>query len=351
MPLITATQLTEFIDAILQAAGMPAVKAGIAAESLVGSNLRGVDSHGVLLVPRYIDRIRAGDIDVHADGSVISESGSCLLFDGQNGVGQWVAQTCSEHAIRIARAQGVGLVVARDSNHFGAAAWWAQKMRDAGQIGIVMCNASPLVPPWQGKQGRLGTNPICMAVPGPWLLDMATTTVAANRIFKALINGQEEVPQGWALDSNGVPTTNTVAASKGLLMPLGGYKGSGLAMMVEILCGVLSGGAFANSVGGIRVPGRPSRTSQTFLAIDIARFMPVEEFAARIESLVGIMKSTPVASGYHEVLVAGDPEWRTEAERLKNGIPIEAGNWNELCQTAEQLGVPAPELPQAAPLQ
>ena len=129
----------------------------------------------------------------------------------------------------------MAMVVARESNHFGAAAWWAQKMRDAGQIGIVMCNASPIVPPWQGKQGRLGTNPICMSVPGPWLLDMATTTVAAGRIFKAFINGQPEIPAGWAFDSEGVPTTDTTEAYKGMLMPLGGYKGSGLAMMVEIL--------------------------------------------------------------------------------------------------------------------
>src|SRR5207237_6141074 len=124
----------------------------------------------------------------------------------------------------------------------GAGAWRGQKRGAACQIGIIMCNAWPIVPPWQGKQGRLGTNPICMSVPGPWLLDMATTTVAAGRIFKAMINGQPEIPAGWAFDSAGVPTTDTAAAYKGMLMPLGGYKGSGLAMMVEILCSVLSGG-------------------------------------------------------------------------------------------------------------
>ena len=215
----------------------------------------------------------------------------------------------------------------------------ATASESGAMIGIVFCNASPLVPPWQGKQGRIGTNPICMAVPGPWLLDMATTTVAANRIFKAVINGQEEIPAGWALDADGLPTTSAAAAAKGLLMPLGGYKGSGLGMMVEILCAVLACSAMANEVGGIRVAGRPSRTSQTFLAIDIARFMPVAEFSARMEKLVGIMKSTPAAQGYSEVLVAGDPEWRTEAERLRNGIPVDEGNWKELCETAAHLGM------------
>jgi LDH2 family malate/lactate/ureidoglycolate dehydrogenase len=343
MPLIPVDRLTRFVEAILAAAGVPAHKATITASSLVGANLRGVDSHGILLVPRYVDKIRAGEVDIHADGAVLSESGACLMFDGQNGVGQWISQQCCDHAVRIAQSVGIGMVVARDSNHFGAAAWWAQKIRDQGMIGLVFCNASPLVPPWQGKQGRIGTNPICMAVPGPWLLDMATTTVAANRIFKEVVNGRAEIPVGWALDADGVPTTSSAAAAKGLLMPLGGYKGSGLGMMVEILCAVLAGSAMATEVGGVRIAGKPSRTSQTFLAIDIARFLPLDEFTARMEKLVGLIKDTPVASGYNEIMVAGDPEWRTEAERRANGIPVEDGNWKELCETGAALGVKQPE--------
>jgi LDH2 family malate/lactate/ureidoglycolate dehydrogenase len=305
----------------------------------VASNLRGVDSHGIQLLPFYVDQLLACEMDPHTDGSVIKESGSCLHFDGSNGIGQWVAEICCGHAIRIARQQGVGLVIAKESNHFGAAAWWAQKMRDAGQIGIVFCNASPIVPPWQGREGRLGTNPICMAAPGPWLLDMATTTVAAGKIFKAFFNHQPEIPTGWAFDSSGVPTTDTTQAYNGMLMPLGGYKGSGLAMMVEILCAVLGGGAMSTEVGGIRFRGRTVRVSQFFLAIDIARFMPLEEFTARMERLVRMMKSTPTAPGFDEVLVAGEPEWRIEAERRKNGIPIAEGNWEKLVKAAERVGV------------
>jgi LDH2 family malate/lactate/ureidoglycolate dehydrogenase len=156
------------------------------------------------------------------------------------------------------------------------------------------------------------------------------------------VNGHEEIPAGWAFDADGVPTTNTEVASKGLLQPLGGYKGSGLAIMVEILCAVLAGSAMASEVGGIRRPGRPSQTSQMFLAIDIARFMPAGEFRARVEKLVGMLKSVPVAAGYDEILVAGDPEWRTEAERRSRGIPIEDGNWKELCETGAALGIAAP---------
>lgn len=339
MPNVPVDSLTKFCEAILEGAGVPAHKAQVTAACLVASNLRGVDSHGIQLLPFYIDQLMAGEMDPHTDGRVLSEAGSCLHFDGQNGIGQWIAETCCEHAVRLARAQGVGLVIAKESNHFGAAAWWAQKMRDAGQIGIVMCNASPIVPPWQGREGRLGTNPICMSVPGPWLLDMATTTVAAGKIFKAFLNHQPEIPAGWAFDSDGVPTTDTAKAYHGMLMPLGGYKGSGLAMMVEILCAVLSGGAMGTEVGGIRFRGRTVRVNQMYLAIDVARFMPLEEFTARVERLVQMMKSAPASPGYDEVLVAGDPEWRIEAERRAAGIPIADGNWAQLLKAAERVGV------------
>ena len=149
----------------------------------------------------------------------------------------------------------------RESNHFGAAAYWAQRIASHGMIGIVLCNATPLVAPWQGKEPRLGTNPICMALPGGnvWLLDMATTTVAMNRIWKAAANGEPTIPAGWAMDKDGHPTTDTQAAVGGSPMPLGGYKGTGLAVMVEILCAVLSGGAMATELGGLRVKGKPMR--------------------------------------------------------------------------------------------
>jgi LDH2 family malate/lactate/ureidoglycolate dehydrogenase len=344
MPTISSTDLTRLVETILEGGGVPPHKAKVVSVSLVAANLRGVDTHGVQLLPFYIDQLLAEEMDPQTDGEVISEQGACLLFDGHNGLGQWIAEICCGHAVRIARELGMAIVTARESNHFGAAAWWAEKMRQAGQIGIVMCNASPIVPPWQGREGRVGTNPICVALPGPWLLDMATTTVAAGRVFKAFINRQPEIPPGWAFDSSGVPTTDTAAAYKGMLSPLGGYKGSGLAMMVEILCAVLSGGAMSTEIGGIRFRGRLVRVSQTFIAIDVARFMPIEEFTARMEKLVNLIKSTPTAPGYDEVLVAGDPEWRMEAERLEHGIPIPEGNWQKLMEAADRVHVTVPAI-------
>jgi LDH2 family malate/lactate/ureidoglycolate dehydrogenase len=290
-------------------------------------------------------QLERGDVDAHRDGHVVSESGSCLVYDGENGMGQTVADICCDHAVRLARSSGLAMVVARDSSHFGAAAYWAQKISSAGMIGIVMCNATAIVAPWQGKEGRLGTNPISMSIPGgeepAWLLDMATTTVAAGQILKASLSGKKVIPEGWAMDSDGNPTTDTATAVHGLLMPLGGYKGSGLAMMAEILCGVLSGGAMGMEIGSLRTDG-PMRPSQMFLAIDIQRFLPVAEFRQRMDRLIREVKSAAPAAKYSEVLVAGEPEWRAEQERTRDGIPVSSGTWQKLVEAAERLKVAVP---------
>ncbi len=342
MPAISAQDLTRWATELLAAAQFPPSVAALIADSLVAANLRGVDSHGVQLLPYYIEQVERGDMDPGAQGRVLSESGACLLFDGANGPGQHIAQICSGHAVRLAHKHGIAIVTARESNHFGAAAYWAQQISSAGFIGIVLCNASPIVAPWQAKEPRLGTNPICVSVPGPWLLDMATTTVANNKIFKALANGEETIPAGWAVDAEGVPTTDTDAAIRGMPMPLGGYKGSGLAMMVEMLCGVLSGGAMSTEIGGIRIHGKPIRATQTFLAIDPARFMPREDFERRVKWLVDTVKSAAPAKNYPEVLVAGDPEWRAESARRAHGIPIGDGTWQCLGDVSSRLGVATP---------
>jgi LDH2 family malate/lactate/ureidoglycolate dehydrogenase len=336
--------LESFAERILQSVGVAPSKAKLVAHSLVASNLRGVDSHGLQLLPFYVEQMEHGNINVAAEGHVASETAGCLTYDGENGIGQVIAEQCCEHAKRLGKAHGIAIVVTRESNHFGAAAFWAQRLSEAGLLGLVMCNSSPLVAPWQGKEPRLGTNPICVSVPGPesWLLDMATTTVAAGKIFRAHFNHQPSIPEGWAMDAEGVPTTDTETAMHGLLMPLGGYKGSGLAMMVELFTAVLGGGAMSTQLGGIRVFGHPARVSQTFIAIDITRFMPEDEFHARVEDLVAMMKSSAPAKGFDEVLVAGEPEWRAERERREQGIPISPGTWRDLSTIASRHGVPLP---------
>jgi LDH2 family malate/lactate/ureidoglycolate dehydrogenase len=183
-----------------------------------------------------------------------------------------------------------------------------------------------------------------MAVPGPdtFLLDMATTTVALNRIHKAILSGENEILPGWAMDADGNPTTDPKVALEGLPMPLGGYKGTGLALMVEILCAVLSGGAMMTEVGGLRVKNRPMRVSHFFLAIDAARFLPIDEFQARMKTMRDTVTGSRPAAGFDEVLIAGDPEWRSEEQRCREGIPVSRGIWQQLTQLAESLNVSVP---------
>jgi LDH2 family malate/lactate/ureidoglycolate dehydrogenase len=342
--LISHRQLADFARAVLEAVHVPREAAALVADSLVSANLRGVDSHGVQLLIWYTQQIQGGNIDIGTVGEIASENGSCMVYDGMNGLGQVVSNACCDHAIRLAQTHGIGMVTARNSSHFGASAWWAQKLAAAGLIGIVTCNATPLVAAWQGRDKILGTNPICMAVPGPntFLLDMATTTVALNRIHKAILSGDTEIPPGWAMDAEGHPTTDPKTALDGLPMPLGGYKGTGLALMVEVLCAVLSGGAMMSGVGGLRVKGRPMRVSHFFLAIDPARFLPMDEFQTRMREMRDTVKGSRPAAGFEEVLIAGDPEWRSDEERRRDGVPISRGIWQQLSVLADSLKVAVP---------
>jgi LDH2 family malate/lactate/ureidoglycolate dehydrogenase len=192
----------------------------------------------------------------------------------------------------------------------------------------------------------MGTNPICMAVPGPktFLLDMATTTVALNKIHKAIRSGETSIPPGWAMDADGRPTTDPQVAIQGLPMPLGGYKGTGLALMVEILCSVLSGGPMLTEVGGLWERQGPMRASQFFFAIDVARFLPLGDFAARMQFVRDTVKNMAPALGFEEVLIAGDPEWRAEEIRRRDGVPIASGIWTQLVDLGVSLKVEAPAM-------
>ena len=341
---VSHDNLELFSTRLLLASGVIAAHADIVAKSLVAANLRGVDSHGVQLLVYYLHQIVAKNMLIESVGEIATESGATMAYDALNGLGAVTAARCCEHANRLAATHGMGMVTVKNANHFGACAFWAQRLSAEGNIGIVVCNASPLVAPWQGKEVRFGTNPICMAVPGgKFLLDMATTTVAANRIYKAVTNQETTIPQGWALDSAGRPTTDPKAAlAGGFVMPLGGYKGYGLAILVEILCAVLGGGAMSTELGGIRLLDRPMNASHMFLSIAVNRFLPGGEFEPRMAKLVAMLKSVEPAAGFDEVLVAGEPEERIEQHRLANGIPIETGVWDKLCEQATRLAVPLP---------
>lgn len=347
MPLVHHEDLEQFIHGIFCGLDVGTDDAGLAAISLVAANLCGVDSHGIQLVPPYVEQLAARNIDPKASGRIAEESASCVLYDGENGLGQTVAARCCDEAVRLARTFGTGLVVARNSNHFGRAAFWGARIAEEACIGVVFSNASPLVAPWQGREARLGTNPICVATPGGWILDMATTAVAAGKIVDTILAGKSEIPEGWALDSAGNSTTIASAAMKGTLLPLGGkeagFKGSGLAVAIEILCGVLSGGAIADQVGSLRSRDRPAGISHTFLAIDIRRFLSVHDFNLRIAHLLDMLKVTALAPGFEDILMAGEREKIIEKQRLRDGIHVPHRLWANLAHLAEKYKIDCPK--------
>lgn len=339
--------LRGYCQRLLEGEGVGGAHAALVADSLVAANLRGVDSHGVLLLPGYLAQLRNGGVDGSAQGRVVAGTGGVLLYDGANGLGQVVSAVCCDHAVRLARSQGVALVVARNSHHYGAAAYWSQRIAAGGCIGLALSTAGPAVAPWQGRTPSIGTNPIAMALPGEagrkWLLDMATSTVAKNKVANAASLGWATIPATWGfVDAAGSPTTDCKAAEQGWPLPLGGYKGTGLAMMIELLCAGLSGGPVASDVPTSRDGSEPLKVSHTFVAIEVSAFTGLDEFGARTGRLVDIMKNAELRPGFDEVLVAGEPEWRTEAERRVRGIPVARALWQQLCGLGAQSKIPPP---------
>ncbi len=348
--ILSAESLRAFGRELLQSLGTSESHARIVSDSLVAANLRGADSHGIQMLATYIQQLRAGGINLPAVGHVVREDGVCLRYHGENGLGQVVAEHGTDHAIRIARSLGVAVVVTSHSNHFGAGSWWGEKLARAGYIGIVLSNACPAVAPWQGQTPILGTNPLCVAVPGHggnsrWLLDMATTTVALGKLTHASHLNQTVISREWGfLDASGQPTTDAAAAQRGAPTPIGGYKGTALAMMVEILCSGLSGGAMTTELPIYRTGGDPLGISHTFIAIDPARFLPAGEFETRMDRLAGLVKAAAPRPGYDEILLAGEPEWRCEKIRERTGIPVPVKLWAKLTALAGELRVTPPAI-------
>jgi ureidoglycolate dehydrogenase (NAD+) len=233
----------------------------------------------------------------------------------------------------------------RRSGHYGAAAFYAMRAAEAGLVGMSMTNTEPLVIPYGGVDPALGTNPIALAAPSAggriFNLDMATSQVAINRIFNARDEGRS-IPEGWGVDERGEPTTDpALVKSAG---PLGGYKGYGLALMVEVLCGVLAGAGVREGVGDLYGgETAPQDTGHFHLAIDPERTVGRDRFAAVLEGLLGELRAIPPGPGFDEVLVPGDPEERARAERERSGVPVEPALWGTLRALSQELGVAAPE--------
>jgi len=331
---VSAEALTAFIVSVLEALQMSPANASLTADLMVRTDLRGVDSHGIGMLPRYVEWTRAGFVNPGAEPVVARDDLATALVDGQKGLGHPASVLAMNLAIAKAANYGVGIVAVRNSNHFGACANYSMMALDRGMIGLAVTN-SPFVAmvPTFAKKPMMGTNPLSFAAPAaahsPFVLDMATTTVAVGKLTIAS-RWDKPIPEGWGLDADGRPTTSAqkVLASR-LLSPLGGsrelgsHKGYGLGVMVDILSGVLSGAVYGDVLDrkGARAR-KESNTGHCFAAIDIDRFRPLEEFTASMDDMLQALKDTPRAEGQERVYTAGEPEAETERQRRVQGIPV-----------------------------
>lgn len=334
-----------FATRVLVANGLPEGDARTVADCLVRADLRGVDTHGLQYLPHYLKRVRSGLINANPSLSLQKVTPVAGLLDGQNAFGFVVATRAMAEAIDMARELGIGLVSARRSTHFGMAACYVLQAVEAGFISLVFTNASPAMPPWGGRQALLGTSPLAAGVPGgsevPYVLDMSPAVAARGKIRRAAKLGQD-IPLGYALDASGRPTTDPNAAlDGGVVLPIGGPKGSALSMLMDILGGVLSGAAYAGEVGNqFEVFDRPQDVGHFFLAIKPDLFVTREDFLHRMDTLVQRVHEGPKAEGFDEILMPGELESRLEATRSRAGIPYNAIDIAALQKEAAAAGQP-----------
>lgn len=315
--------------------------ANIVAESLVQADLRGVDSHGVVRTDIYLKRIQAGMMN--ASGQMeVKTSGTVTLLDGQNNLGSVVGSKALELVLEGAKRSGNAVVGVKGSNHFGTCAYYLMKAVQQDMIMIVMSNASQTMPPTGGVRPFIGTNPFSVGIPTgrhlPFILDMATSVVARGKIIVAAQKG-EDIPPGWAIDKHGNPTTDAQAALDGSVLPMAGAKGYGIALFIDIICGVLTGAGFGRYVNNMYENwNEPQNVGHLFIAFDIKSFIPTELFKERVDRYIEEIKAEPKAPGVEEIYIPGELEHRCTLDRMKNGIVLPALVEKELSSWGERYG-------------
>ncbi|MGE5619632.1 MAG: Ldh family oxidoreductase [Sphingomonadaceae bacterium] len=339
--------LREFVGSIFIAHGVPPRDAAIIADHLVEADLRGVYSHGVIRVEPYTNRYKAGAMNPKPNVRVLRETVSTALVDGDDGAGQVVGVQAMKIAIEKAKRTGVAWVGVRHSNHLGTCAYYALMAIEHDMIGIAATpGATRIMAPWGGITKLLGNNPFGVALPAgkeyPVVLDMAQSVVARGKIAHAAKTGTP-IPSTWALNKHGEPTTDPVEAYAGLVQPVGGYKGYGMAFVVMALGAILNGAAFVHSVPVFENGIMPNlNVGHFFQVVDIKAFMDPSEFKARMDEAIQAMHASELARGNDRVYVPGEIEWLKREERLKQGVPIAVGVWKDLVRIAEEVGVALP---------
>jgi hydroxycarboxylate dehydrogenase B len=345
MPTLQPKPLESLARDIFQAIHVPPTGAEWMAQLLVRANLRGHDSHGVIRVPQYVASWRKGEANPMAEPVVVQDGPATALVDGKLGFGQIVARRGMELAMEKAAAIGISAVGVFNSNHIGRLADYTEMASERDMLALLAVNAGGAgqrMAPWGGRAGRLSTNPIAFACPTgrgiPVSFDVATTMAAEGKI-RVKRNRKEQMPPGWCLDAEGNPTTDPNAIygdPPGTILPVGGHKGYSLALMIEILAGVLARGGYSKETPG------PILNGMFMVVVNIQRFVEPGTFRAEADDLIRYLKTSPTVSGVDQILTPGEPEAITEAKRRQSGIFVEDQTWGQILQVARELGVAIP---------
>ncbi|KAG6021578.1 hypothetical protein E4U41_002453 [Claviceps citrina] len=339
---VAPSEAQRLVVDILTGNGVPVDNAALVARCLVAADLRGVDSHGINRIPSYVARIRRGVLDPAAQPLVNQVTPAVAQVDGRNGFGFVAAHLAMRAAIDSATVYGIGMASVKHSNHFGMSAWVVQQALDADMMSLVFTNSSPALPPYGGRTRLLGVSPIACGAPGKgampdFILDMAPSVAARGKIYKARRRG-DKIPRDWALDAQGRPTDDPAAAlDGGVMLPMGGPKGSALAIMMDVFSGVLSGSAFAGHVTGPYDASRPADVGHFVVAIRPDLFMDLDEFRDRIRYLYERVVGAPKAAGVDRIYFPGEREQLTAQERATTGIPLVQAEIDALNAEAQRV--------------
>jgi LDH2 family malate/lactate/ureidoglycolate dehydrogenase len=323
---VAGDRLEDFVQALFQAVGLPEGASRRVAGALVDADRDGRSSHGVMLVPLYLDRIGHGSVSKITRARVVHDAGTVVVLDAQHALGQLTADQAMATAVERALRHGMGAVAVRRAFHFGTASRYALAAAEQGCVGIAMCNTRPLMPAPGGAEPLVGNNPIAIALPStndpPVVMDMALSAAAMGKIRMAAAEGCE-IPASWATDAQGVPTTDAAAAITGMLLPAAGPKGFGLAFMIDLLCGALSSGAWGARVtplyGDLAVP---YDCAHFFLALNVASFRPADDFAAEVAAAAARVQDSTRAPGVTRVYSPGEIEWQRRERTRRAGDQI-----------------------------
>ena len=324
---VSEAELSRLATQALVSLGLEEGEAALAARVLVLGDLFGIPTHGVSRIESYGERIRIGGIKARPSITVERVAPAMARVDGDNGVGPLVGMKALEAAMEIARELGVGVALARNSNHFGPVAPYSWLAAEQGFASVIGSNASTTIAPTGGKEAKLGNSPVAFAVPNPggrpFILDMALSVVARAKIRAAAKAGQA-IPDTWATDAGGQPTTDAKAALDGFLLPIGGHKGYGLALFVDLIAGLLSGAAYLDHVNSwSEQPEAPGNLGHFFILIDARRLGSPEWLAERMNDFAAILHGTPAADPSRPVLVPGERELDSLERQLRDGIDLD----------------------------